>query len=127
MPRATKKAKTLLVIDNDKLLAKILKHKLGDELGMKVEEVTRLDEILPTFRRTKPDIVVVDPIMDDGSAFDVLERVPGIEASKLIFLTNLTGETDKERAKKMGCTHYLNKVDSSFKDITYAVVADASK
>jgi DNA-binding NarL/FixJ family response regulator len=64
--------------------------------------------------------------MENGSALDVLEGISDLK-SKIIFLTALIGESDMERAKKIGCKHYLKKNEATFSDIIQAVVAEVRK
>jgi DNA-binding NtrC family response regulator len=100
-------ADTLLLVDDE---AAILKS-VGDyfeRIGFEVWRETRGEEGIETFKRVRPDVVILDLHLPDTSGLVVLERLRRDGAAVIL----LTGQGDIEtavRAMQLGAENFLTK------------------
>jgi DNA-binding response OmpR family regulator len=68
----------------------------------------------------KPDLIILDVMMPKVSGFDVLDilrNTPETANIKVIMLTALSQESDKEKAQKLGADDYLVKSQVVIADV----------
>ena len=68
----------------------------------------------------KPDLILLDVMMPKVSGFDVLDilrNTPETQDAKIIMLTALSQESDKEKAKSLGVDDYLIKSQVVIADV----------
>jgi DNA-binding response OmpR family regulator len=68
----------------------------------------------------KPDLFIIDLMLQDGDGFSVIKGLRQITIFKktpILTLSNLGQETDISEAKKIGTTRYLIKSNVRFEDI----------
>jgi DNA-binding response OmpR family regulator len=81
-PRKT----TILVVDDDEQLLKIVTHNLEAE-GYQVLTVRDGTQALETIERQAPDLVLLDVMLPRMDGFQVLQRVREFSAVPIIMLT----------------------------------------
>jgi DNA-binding response OmpR family regulator len=113
-----KSARILLVEDDDNL-ANVYVTRLQAE-GFDVRRVSNGEEALSTAISYKPSLVLLDVMMPKVSGFDVLDilrNTPETANLKVIMLTALSQESDRERAKALGVDDYLVKSQVVIADV----------
>ena len=107
------KAKTLLIVDDDQVLLRMLESRLRAE-GYHVRSTYEAAVGLQMVMDTPPDLIVLDVMMPiiNGYNFCRLlkkecgERVKGIP---VVFLTSRDDPEDKQIGMEMGADRYLTK------------------
>src|SRR5574338_1105987 len=92
-------AKKILFVEDDDALAGVYLVRLQAE-GFEVKRVANGEEALAAATEYKPDLVLLDVMMPKVSGFDVLDilrNTPETANLKIIMLTALSQESDKER------------------------------
>ncbi|MCA9329082.1 response regulator [Candidatus Saccharibacteria bacterium] len=114
----TKQYKILLVEDDD-ALASVYQARLQAE-GFDVKRVPNGEDALAATLEYKPNLVVLDVMMPKVSGFDVLDilrNTPETAHVKVVMLTALSQDSDKERAQKLGADDYLVKSQVVIADV----------
>lgn len=117
-PPAAKKKKILLVED-DEGLASVYLTRLQAE-GFDVKHVPNGEDALAAAISYKPDLVVLDVMMPKISGFDVLDifrNTPETTNLRVVMLTALSQDADKERALNLGVDDYLVKSQVVIADV----------
>jgi DNA-binding response OmpR family regulator len=101
---------TILVVDDDPLLLKLVEHKLKLR-GFRVYCAADGDAALEVVAREKPALVVLDAMMPGVSGFEVLQRLKqGRDAGiPVVMLTARKQERDIVAALSNGAADYLVK------------------
>ncbi|MFA5795005.1 MAG: response regulator transcription factor [Candidatus Brocadiia bacterium] len=103
--------KTVLVIDDEKDLVKLVDHHLGKE-GYLVIGARDGAEGLEVARKHKPDLILLDIMMPRMDGWDVckkLKSMPGTSQVPVIMLTARAQETDKVLGLELGADDYITK------------------
>lgn len=111
--------KTILVVDDEKLISKALTKKLSDE-GFKVEVAFDGEQALQEANKTKPDLILLDIIMPKLDGISVLKTLKASDETKnipVIILSNLYDDKKVEEVLNSGGTDYLVKVEHTLADI----------
>lgn len=111
--------KRLLLVEDDDALANVYTTRLEGE-GFEVRRVDNGEDALATALNFKPDLVLLDVMMPKVSGFDVLDilrNTPETANLKIIMLTALSQESDKERADSLGVDDYLVKSQVVIADV----------
>jgi len=109
--RATMVTPLILVVDDDRHIARLLGHMLL-HTGYRVEIVHDGEQALAQLRRLHPSIMFLDvmmPTMDGFQVCEQLRRDPAIADTYVIMLTALGQKLDRDRAAKSGADEYLVK------------------
>ena len=90
------------------------------------EVVTASDgeEALAMAVREKPDLIVLDVMMPKISGFDVLDilrQTPETKATRVIMMTALSQEADRQRGEALGVDKYLIKSQVTLEDVMSSV------
>ncbi len=118
MAEEQKKHKILLVED-DESLASVYIERFEAE-GFDVRHVANGEEALTNAIEFKPELILLDVMMPKISGFDVLDilrNTPETANVRIVMLTALSQEKDKERAKEMGVDDYLVKSQVVIADV----------
>lgn len=113
------KQKTILLVEDDDNLASVYETRLQAE-GFSTHRVANGEEALAAALQTKPDLIMLDVMMPKVSGFDVLDilrNTPETQSVKIIMLTALSQDADKERAQKLGVDDYLVKSQIVIADV----------
>lgn len=109
----------ILLVEDDDALAQVYITRLQAE-GFDVKRTPNGEDALATAIQYKPDLVLLDVMMPKVSGFDVLDimrNTPETANIKVIMLTALSQESDKERATKLGADDYLVKSQVVIADV----------
>lgn len=111
--------KRILLVEDDDSLASVYVTRLEAE-NFDVRRVNNGEDALATALTYKPDLVLLDVMMPKVSGFDVLDilrNTPETSGLKIIMLTALSQESDKERATSLGVDDYLVKSQVVIADV----------
>lgn len=109
----------LLLVEDDDGLANVYQQRLEAE-GFTVKRVPNGEDALASAIEFKPDLILLDVMMPKVSGFDVLDilrNTPETANLKVIMLTALSQESDKEKAEKLGVDDYLVKSQVVIADV----------
>ena len=113
------KGKRILLVEDDDALANVYMMRLRAE-GFDIKRVANGEDALAAAKDHKPDLVLLDAMMPKVSGFDVLDilrNTPETANLKIIMLTALSQETDKQRAQGLGVDDYLVKSQVVISDV----------
>ncbi|HKR82131.1 MAG TPA: response regulator [Candidatus Saccharimonadales bacterium] len=111
--------KRILLVEDDDALANVYIVRLQAE-GFDVMRVANGEDALATAVKFKPHLVLLDVMMPKVSGFDVLDilrNTPETANLKIIMLTALSQESDKQRAEALGVDEYLVKSQVVITDV----------
>jgi DNA-binding response OmpR family regulator len=111
--------KRILLVEDDDALANVYLMRLQAE-GFETRRVANGEEALAAALSYKPDLVVLDVMMPKVSGFDVLDilrNTPETANLKVIMLTALSQDSDKDRADSLGADDYLVKSQVVIADV----------
>lgn len=111
--------KKILLVEDDDALASVYTTRLQAE-GFDTRRVPNGEEALSSALEYKPDLIVLDVMMPKVSGFDVLDilrNTPETTNVKIIMLTALSQDADRERAKSLGVDDYLVKSQVVIADV----------
>ena len=111
--------KKILLVEDDVNLADVYRARLELE-GFDVTVVNNGEDALSSTQRTKPDLVLLDAMMPKIGGFDVLDilrNTPETANVRVIMLTALSQEKDKQRAESLGVDEYLVKSQVVINDV----------
>ena len=119
-----KKSKTdsknrILLVEDDDALANVYLSRLEIE-GFEVRRVANGEDALATTLSFKPDLILLDVMMPKVSGFDVLDilrNTPETANVKIIMLTALSQDSDKDKAEALGVDDYLVKSQVVITDV----------
>lgn len=111
--------KHILLVEDDDAIANVYLMRLQAE-GFDVRRVGNGEDALAAALSYKPDLVLLDVMMPKVSGFDVLDilrNTPETANLKIIMLTALSQDSDKERAQSLGVDDYLVKSQVVIADV----------
>lgn len=118
-PSAATKQHKILLVEDDDALASVYQTRLQAE-GFDVKRVPNGEDALAGALEYHPDLVVLDVMMPKVSGFDVLDilrNTPETAKVKVVMLTALSQDSDKERAQSLGADDYLVKSQVVIADV----------
>ncbi len=75
-------------------------------------------------QNTRPDVIVLDPLIPGMSGFDVLQKIKSVDSLKnvpVMILSNLNKQSDIDRAKLLGAQKFLVKAAASLDQIVLEI------
>jgi DNA-binding response OmpR family regulator len=117
-PVDNRQRKILLVEDDDNL-ASVYETRLQAE-GFDIKRVPNGEDALAAAVEYKPDLILLDVMMPKVSGFDVLDilrNTPDTANIKIIMLTALSQDSDRQKAEGMGVDDYLVKSQVVIADV----------
>jgi DNA-binding response OmpR family regulator len=111
--------KKILLVEDDEGLASVYQTRLEAE-GFSVRRVPNGEDALAAAVEFRPDLILLDAMMPKVSGFDVLDilrNTPDTANMKIIMLTALSQESDKQRAESFGVDEYLVKSQVVIADV----------
>ena len=111
--------KRILLVEDDDAIANVYLMRLQAE-GFDVRRVGNGEDALAAALSYKPDLVLLDVMMPKVSGFDVLDilrNTPDTANLKIVMLTALSQDSDKERAESLGVDDYLVKSQVVIADV----------
>lgn len=115
----TKTPKKILLVEDDDSLASVYTMRLEAE-GFNVRRVPNGEDALAAAIEYRPDLVLLDVMMPKVSGFDVLDilrNTPETSNAKIVMLTALSQDTDKQKATSLGADDYLVKSQVVIADV----------
>lgn len=111
--------KKILLVEDDDALASVYETRLQAE-GFNTRRVPNGEDALASAIEYKPDLILLDVMMPKVSGFDVLDilrNTPETTNVKIVMLTALSQESDRERAQNLGVDDYLVKSQVVIADV----------
>lgn len=111
--------KKVLLVEDDDALASVYITRLQAE-GFDIKRVPNGEDALAAAIEYKPDIILLDVMMPKVSGFDVLDilrNTPETANVKIVMLTALSQDSDRERAESLGVDDYLVKSQVVIADV----------
>ena len=111
--------KKILLVEDDDGLANVYKMRLETD-GFAVKRVPNGEDALASAIEYRPDLIVLDVMMPKVSGFDVLDilrNTPETANVKVVMLTALSQDSDKEKAEKLGADDYMVKSQVVIADV----------
>ena len=111
--------KKILMVEDDDGLANVYVMRLEAE-GFEVKRVPNGEDALATALQFRPDLMLLDVMMPKVSGFDVLDIIrntPELANLKVVMLTALSQDSDKQRATTLGADDYLVKSQVVIADV----------
>jgi len=115
----TSPLKKILLVEDDDALANVYLMRLQAE-GFDVRREANGEAALAAARDYRPNLILLDAMMPKVSGFDVLDILRNTTETaniKIIMLTALSQESDKERAQGLGVDDYLVKSQVVISDV----------
>lgn len=125
MPKAkaakTKNKKKILIVEDDTLFGGIYTEKFTEE-GFDVTLAINGQEGLARIDELRPDLVLLDVMLPKLSGFQVLEAIrnhpdPVLRKVPVFVVTNLSQETDLQKAAALGAKEYFVKSNTLFSSV----------
>jgi DNA-binding response OmpR family regulator len=111
--------KKILLVEDDDALASVYQTRLEAE-GFSLRRVPNGEDALAAALEYKPDLILLDVMMPKVSGFDVLDilrNTPETTNVKIVMLTALSQDSDRERAESLGVDDYLVKSQVVIADV----------
>jgi len=120
MPEEKEQPKNkILLVEDDNSLATVYIDRLEAE-GFDVKRVENGEDALAAAESFQPNLVLLDVMMPEINGFDVLDilrNTPKTANLKVIMLTALSQESDKQKAISLGVDDYLVKSQIVIADV----------
>lgn len=113
----------ILLVEDDVNLREIYSARFAAE-SYQVITASDGEEALATAVRERPDLIVLDVMMPKISGFDVLDilrSTPETKDTKVIMMTALSQDSDRQRGESLGANKYLIKSQVTLEDVVNSV------
>lgn len=113
----------LMLVEDDKGLRDIYAIRLSAE-GYDIATAGDGEEALAVAVREKPDLILADVMMPKISGFDMLDilrSTPETKDVKVVMMTALSSDDQRERGKKLGADRYLVKSQVGIEDVVNVI------
>ena len=101
-------AETLLIIDDDEKLNRLLKKFMAD-FGFTIHAATHPEDGFKKIRRFSPDLVILDVMLPDMNGFEVCKKIRQFSTVPIVMLTARGELMDKVVGLELGADDYLPK------------------
>lgn len=111
--------KRILLVEDDQMLASVYRDRLDLE-GFDVKLVENGEKALTAALEYKPDLILLDVMMPKISGFEVLDILRNTKETaniKIVMLTALSQDSNKQQAKQLGADDYLVKSQVVMNDV----------
>ena len=109
----------LLLVEDDNNLREIYSARLSAE-GYEIVTAADGEEALAVAVKERPDLIVLDVMMPKISGFgvlDILRSTPEARDAKIMMMTALSQDSDRERGKQLGVDKYIVKSQVTLEDV----------
>ena len=113
----------IMIVEDDASLREIYGIRIAAE-GYEIVSAGDGEEALAVAVREKPDLILSDVMMPKISGFDMLDilrSTPETANIKVIMLTALSGDDQRERGERLGADRYLVKSQVGIEDVVNAI------
>lgn len=109
----SEKQTKILIVEDDITMREIVVHKLSTN-GFTVVEADDGKSAIETWKKEKPDLVLLDLMLPEMDGFQILEAVrkggdADIQKTGVIVLSNLFSKEDIKKAKDLGIDDFMVK------------------
>jgi DNA-binding NtrC family response regulator len=109
-PRGTSLPRNKILLVDDEPAIRFALRDFLETKGYDVEQAETCQAAQEVFRATRPDAVILDYILSDGNAVDLLPRLKAIDSGAGLIVLTGHGSIDLAvRAVKEGADHFLTK------------------
>ena len=121
----------IMLVEDDKSLREIYSIRLVAE-GYNIVSADDGEEALAMAVQEKPDLIIADVMMPKISGFDMLDilrSTPETQNVKIVMMTALSGEDQRQRGESLGADRYLVKSQVGIEDVVatvHEVLGDAA-
>lgn len=116
--------KKILWVEDDKLIGSILEKKFTSS-GFNLVHVKNSEEAFRQLANIVPDVIILDLLLTGMSGFDILKNIRSMGGKlaevPVMILSNLSNQSDIERAKILGASKFMVKAASSLDQIVAEV------
>ncbi len=107
----------IMIVDDHPFMRRGLSEFFEDEPGMKVcGQAEGISQALQLLNQVRPDVLVVDLKLKDGSGFELIKQVRAMNKSIRMLVLSMYDETMyAERALRAGALGYITKEEASDK------------
>ena len=122
----------IMLVEDDKSLREIYSIRLVAE-GYEIVSASDGEEALAMAVKEKPDLILSDVMMPKISGFDMLDilrSTPETKDIKVIMMTALSSEDQRQRGESLGADRYLVKSQVGIEDVinvVHEVLGDGSQ
>ncbi len=112
-----------MVVEDDANLREIYGIRIAAE-GYEVVSAGDGEEALAVAVREKPDLILSDVMMPKISGFDMLDilrSTPETSSIKVVMMTALSGEDQRQRGERLGADKYLVKSQVGIEDVVNTI------
>jgi two-component system alkaline phosphatase synthesis response regulator PhoP len=109
------KAGKILIVEDDTFLRALIAQKIGSK-KYQLFTASEGEEALTLAEKEHPNLILLDIILPGMNGFEILEKIKNSRTTKdivVIMLSNLSQQSDVERAKKLGAAHFFIKANTS--------------
>ena len=113
----------IMVVEDEASLREIYSIRITAE-GYDVVSAGDGEEALAMAVREKPDLILSDIMMPKISGFDMLDilrSTPETASIKVIMMTALSGDDQRERGERLGADRYLVKSQVGIEDVVNTI------
>ncbi|MDR1032504.1 MAG: response regulator [Candidatus Nomurabacteria bacterium] len=113
----------IMLVEDDKSLKEIYSIRLVAE-GYDIVSAGDGEEALAQIVKERPDLVISDVMMPKISGFDMLDIIrstPEVKDTKVIMMTALGSEDQRQRGESLGANRYLVKSQVGIEDVVNVV------
>ena len=124
MAEEIKKPK-IFVVEDDLFMVELLANELKNA-GLETYSFQMGQQAIDQFAELQPDLIVLDLLLPDKNGFEVLReirRLPNGVRARVVVLSNMAEDADKEEAKRLGVQEYLVKANHSLPEILAKIQA----
>ncbi|MFC1612248.1 PleD family two-component system response regulator [Patescibacteria group bacterium] len=117
--RNEKTKQRILLVEDDKMLLKVLSKQLK-KAGFEVIEIKNGLRVVGAAKKFLPQLILLDLILPGLDGFAVLKQLkadPVLKKIPVIVLSNLEEPADVKSARILGSTKYILKATANIKDI----------
>lgn len=103
--------RSIVLIEDDPFIKQMYANKI-EEMQIKVFAVLNQDELKSILDKNNIDLILLDLILPNISGFDILKWLKGKSQAQdipVIVLSNLSSQTDVNRAFELGAADYMVK------------------
>lgn len=111
--------KTILVVEDEKILSEMYRFKLNKE-GFEVMTAMTVDEAIELGKKKVPDLVVLDMLLPQESGVNYLIKIKNIESLAkvpVLVLSNFDDSETRTMCFELGAKDYLIKSNHDPKEI----------
>jgi len=113
--------KKILIAEDEKPLSRALSLKL-QKAGIEADIASNGDEVTRLILQGGYDLILMDLMMPNHDGFAVMEGMKERnDKTPVVILSNLSQDSDRNRAALAGATHYFVKSDIALGDIVIYV------